>query len=59
MTRRAARSSAAHTGLVLSMRLSIGLTTTRLPTRFAMGSGLVRDMIDAKLDHPHRPQSAS
>jgi hypothetical protein len=47
--------SAAHTGLGLSM----GLATTRLPTRFAMGLYSINDMIDAKFDHLHRPQSAS
>ena len=41
---------AAHTGLGLSM----GLATTLSAARFAMGSGLVRDMIDVMIDHAHR-----
>jgi hypothetical protein len=58
MTGRVARSGAAHTGLVLSMRLTTGLATTLLATRFAMVSGLVRDMIDAQFDHSHRRHSS-
>ena len=47
--------SAAHTGLDLSM----GLLRTAFRLRFRLGLGFIDDMIDAKIDHPHRPHSSS